>query len=163
MATGEEDDYGEEGLVLVTTLSRRLCCRPGRYFVRRLLQLSGLHLNVEELAGEGGAWRRMANKVEGGTGGQFDKGAHAGRRVAEEVRPRGRWKKRHNLSTFLSEHALSEKEESFCSEIVRAETQPNASHDRLEERMKDRDVAGLEQDRENDVGWKKDIRVGVGG
>lgn len=38
--------------------------RPGRYFVRWPLRLSGLHLNEGELAGGGGAWRRTRREVD---------------------------------------------------------------------------------------------------
>lgn len=38
--------------------------RPGRYFIARLLQLSGLHLKGEELAGRGDEWGRTSEKAE---------------------------------------------------------------------------------------------------
>ena len=38
--------------------------RPGRYFVRRLLQLAGLHLNGVERAGGGDAWGRQRKKAQ---------------------------------------------------------------------------------------------------
>ena len=38
--------------------------RPGRYFVRRLLQLSKLHLNGQEKRGGGGAWGKDRKKAE---------------------------------------------------------------------------------------------------
>jgi len=37
--------------------------RPGRYFVRRLLQLTGLHLNGAERAGGGDTWGRQRKKA----------------------------------------------------------------------------------------------------
>ena len=37
--------------------------RPGRYFVHRLLQLAGLHLNGMERAGGGDAWGRHRRKA----------------------------------------------------------------------------------------------------
>ena len=38
--------------------------RPGRYFVRRLLQLAGLHLNGVERAGGGDAWGRERKRAQ---------------------------------------------------------------------------------------------------
>ena len=40
--------------------------RLGRYFVRRLLQLSKLHLNGQEKRGGGGTWGRGRKKAEAG-------------------------------------------------------------------------------------------------
>lgn len=44
---------------------------------------------------------KMKKNEEGGTGSQMDEGVDAGRRVAEELLPRGRWGKRENFGTFL--------------------------------------------------------------
>ena len=38
--------------------------RPGRYFVRRLLQLSSLHLSGAERAGGGQAWGKHRKRAE---------------------------------------------------------------------------------------------------
>ena len=40
--------------------------RPGQFFVRRLLQFSGLHLNEEELTGDGDVWGRSRKNAETG-------------------------------------------------------------------------------------------------
>lgn len=56
----------KEVLVLAGKLHRATkdVIPPGRYFVRWLLQLSGLHLNGEELVSGGDAWGKAGRKAE---------------------------------------------------------------------------------------------------
>lgn len=51
--------------------------QPGQYFVGQLLQQRGLHLDGEELAGEGAEWERT-KKVGNGTYNRVDTGGYGG-------------------------------------------------------------------------------------
>lgn len=65
MVAEKEDGYGVGVLVSAGKLYHAAyMVRLGRYFVRRFMQLSRLHLNGEELAVRGGAWRRTRGNAE---------------------------------------------------------------------------------------------------
>ena len=62
--TNGESSRGTHTCREVTSCTLHRPAQPGRCFSCRRLKLGGLHLNGEELAGDGGAWGKSTRKAE---------------------------------------------------------------------------------------------------